>query len=242
MVTQWADDQSCDPPRRERLARSRGPPDGPGPQHCPGGEKLGPVLEEPAPAGPEEQAIVVDAMGGDNGPAVVVAGAAAAAATLRAPVILAGRAAELRALVAEHGEVAGLLRVAPAEDTIAMDEGALASWRRPRSSVAVACQLVRRGQAAAVVSAGSTGGVVATARLRLRSVPGLLRPGPGGRAADPAAAHVPPRRGRDRRPQAGDASPVRAAGGGLRADRAQRSPIRGWGCSPSAPSRARATS
>jgi glycerol-3-phosphate acyltransferase PlsX len=57
-----------------------------------------------------------------------------------------------------------------------MDEGALASWRRPRSSVAVACQLVRRGQAAAVVSAGSTAGVVATARLRLRSVPGLLRP------------------------------------------------------------------
>jgi glycerol-3-phosphate acyltransferase PlsX len=42
--------------------------------------------------------------------------------------------------------------------------------------VAVACQLVRRGQAAAVVSAGSTAGVVATGRLRLRSVPGLLRP------------------------------------------------------------------
>jgi glycerol-3-phosphate acyltransferase PlsX len=134
------------------------------------------VLEEPALAGPKEQAVVVDAMGGDNGPAVVVAGAAAAAAALRAPVILAGRAAELRALIAEQGEVAGLLQVAPAEDTIAMDEGALASWRRPRSSVAVACQLVRRGQAAAVVSAGSTGGVVATARLRLRSVPGLLRP------------------------------------------------------------------
>ena len=134
------------------------------------------MLEEPTPAGPGEQAIVVDAMGGDNGPAVVVAGAAAAAAALQAPVILAGRAAELRGLAAEHPEVADLLQVAPAEDTIGMDEGALASWRRPRSSVAVACQLVRRGQAAAVVSAGSTGGVVATARLRLRSVPGLLRP------------------------------------------------------------------
>ena len=58
-----------------------------------------------------------------------------------------------------------------------MDEGALASWRRPRSSMAVACQVIRRGQAAALVSAGSTGGIVATARLRLRSVPGLLRPG-----------------------------------------------------------------
>ena len=118
---------------------------------------------------------MVDAMGGDNGPAVVVAGAAAAATALRAPVILTGRAAELR-VDRRARRVAGLLRVVPAEDTIAMDEGALASWRRPRSSVAVACQLVRRGQAAAVVSAGSTGGVVATARLRLRSVPGLLRP------------------------------------------------------------------
>jgi glycerol-3-phosphate acyltransferase PlsX len=58
-----------------------------------------------------------------------------------------------------------------------MDEGALASLRRPRSSTAIACQLVRRGQAQAVVSAGSTGGTVATARLRLRSLPGVMRPG-----------------------------------------------------------------
>jgi glycerol-3-phosphate acyltransferase PlsX len=43
--------------------------------------------------------------------------------------------------------------------------------------MAIACQLVRRGQAEAVVSAGSTGGIVATARLRLRSLPGVMRPG-----------------------------------------------------------------
>jgi glycerol-3-phosphate acyltransferase PlsX len=135
------------------------------------------VSEEPAP-GPDrpQLAIAVDAMGGDNAPEEVVAGAAAAAAMLQTPVILTGRPTVLNPLLAAHREVAGLLRVAPADDAIAMDEGALASWRRPRSSVAVACQLVRRGQAAAVVSAGSTGGVVATARLRLRSVPGLLRP------------------------------------------------------------------
>jgi phosphate acyltransferase len=130
----------------------------------------------PDGAGPDEAAIVVDAMGGDHGPALVVAGAAAAAAALRAPVILAGRPADLQPLLAAHPEAAGLLRLAPAEDAIAMDEGALASWRRPRSSVAVACQVIRRGQAAALVSAGSTGGIVATVRLRLRSVPGVLRP------------------------------------------------------------------
>ena len=135
------------------------------------------MLEQSAPGtAPERADIVVDAMGGDHGPEQVVAGAAAAAATMRAPVILTGRPAELRTLIAAHQEVAGLLRIIPAEDAIGMGEGALASWRRPRSSVAIACQLVRRGQAAAVVSAGSTGGIVATARLRLRSVPGLLRP------------------------------------------------------------------
>jgi glycerol-3-phosphate acyltransferase PlsX len=58
-----------------------------------------------------------------------------------------------------------------------MDEGALAGFRRPRSSIAVACQLVRRGQAHAVVSAGSTGAIVASARHRLLPLPGVARPG-----------------------------------------------------------------
>ena len=65
----------------------------------------------------------------------------------------------------------------PAEDIVGMDEGALAGFRRPRSSIAVACQLVRRGQATAVVSAGSTGAIVASARQRLLPLPGVPRPG-----------------------------------------------------------------
>jgi phosphate acyltransferase len=97
-------------------------------------------------------------------------------------VILAGRSAQLGPLLAAAARPAGALRrdqvrIAAADDFVAMDEGALASWRRPRSSMAIACQLVRRGQVEAVVSAGSTGGIVATARLRLRSLPGVLRPG-----------------------------------------------------------------
>ncbi len=130
---------------------------------------------EAPPASEPRAAIAVDAMGGDHAPEEVVAGAVAAAVGHGIPVVLTGRPSQLRALLAEH-HAPPLVRIAPAEDAIAMDEGALASWRRPRSSVAVACQLVRRGQAAAVVSAGSTGGIVATGRLRLRSVPGLLRP------------------------------------------------------------------
>jgi phosphate acyltransferase len=131
--------------------------------------------ETPPPADAAHAAIAVDAMGGDNAPEEIVAGAVAAAAEHGIPVTLVGRVGQLRSLLPADPP-ATLVRIAPAEDSIAMDEGALASWRRPRSSVAVACQLVRKGQAGAIVSAGSTGGIVATARLRLRSVPGLIRP------------------------------------------------------------------
>jgi phosphate acyltransferase len=129
--------------------------------------------------------IAVDAMGGDHAPAAVVEGAAAAAAAFGIDVILTGRAAQLRPLLATQAangarngaEGPGQVKIVSADDYLAMDEGALASLRRPRSSAAIACQLVRRGQAQAVVSAGSTGGTVATARLRLRSLPGVMRPG-----------------------------------------------------------------
>ena len=120
--------------------------------------------------------IAVDAMGGDHAPGEIVAGALAAQREHGIRVLLTGPAARLREVLGGMGAI-DEVQVVPAEDNLAMDEGALASLRRPRSSVAVACQLVRRGDAAAVVSAGSTGGIVATARLRLRSLPGVLRPG-----------------------------------------------------------------
>ena len=136
-----------------------------------------PVIAAPVIAAP---VIAVDAMGGDHAPDEVIAGALAAHREHGIEIVLTGPAARLRQSLAGL-DVAALadsgLRVVAAEDHIGMDEGALASLRRPRSGVAVACQLVRRGEAAAVVSAGSTGGIVATARLRLRPLPGVLRPG-----------------------------------------------------------------
>ena len=114
-------------------------------------------------------------MGGDHAPAEIVAGAVTAVREHGISVLLTGRAGQLRPLLARHGALADI-PIVTAEDAIAMHEGALAGWRRPRSSIAVACQLVRRGQAEAVVSAGSTGGIVSTARLRLRTLPGVLRP------------------------------------------------------------------
>jgi phosphate acyltransferase len=120
--------------------------------------------------------IAVDAMGGDHAPGEIVAGTVAAVREHNLRLVLTGPPSQLRPLLAEH-DANRRIPIAPAEDTIAMDEGALAVWRRPRSGAAVACQMIRRGQAAALVSAGSTGGVVSTARLRLKLLPGVLRPG-----------------------------------------------------------------
>lgn len=119
--------------------------------------------------------VAVDAMGGDNAPDEIVAGAVAAARQHGIQVVLAGRPGQLRPLLADH-HATGEIRVVAADDAPGMDEGGLTSWRRPRSSIAVPCQLVRRGQASAVVSAGSTGAIVTTARMRLRLLPGVLRP------------------------------------------------------------------
>lgn len=129
---------------------------------------------QPGPAGPAGP-VAVDAMGGDHAPAEIVAGAVAAVREHGTRIVLTGRPGLLRPLLAASG-AQGEIRVVAAEETVAMNEGALASWRRPRSSIAVACQLVHRGQAAAVMSAGSTGAIVATARLRLRPLAGVARP------------------------------------------------------------------
>ena len=129
----------------------------------------------PARASAGRPVIAVDAMGGDHAPAAIVAGAVAAYRQGGIGVVLVGRPGQIRPLLAEHG-VIGQVRLVAAEDSVAMEDGALASWRRPRSSIAVACQLVHLGQATAVVSAGSTAAVVSTARLRLRNVTGVLRP------------------------------------------------------------------
>jgi phosphate acyltransferase len=115
-------------------------------------------------------------MGGDYAPDEIVAGALAAQREHGVITLLTGPPAQLRPVIAKLGG-GSELRVVPAEDVVRMDEGALAGFRRPRSSIAVACQLVRRGQAHAVVSAGPTGAIVASARHRLLPLAGVARPG-----------------------------------------------------------------
>jgi glycerol-3-phosphate acyltransferase PlsX len=119
--------------------------------------------------------IAVDAMGGDHAPDEIVAGAVQAVREHGIPIVLVGAPRPLTEALHRHDATAEIT-IVRAEEALAMDEGALASLRRPRSSIAVACHLVRRGDACAVVSAGSTAGIVATGKLRLRGQPGVLRP------------------------------------------------------------------
>ncbi|WP_144070123.1 phosphate acyltransferase PlsX [Nonomuraea indica] len=123
----------------------------------------------------DSKPIALDAMGGDHAPHEIVAGAVHAVRERGLPVVLVGSPRVLYEALADH-DATKEIPIVRAEEALAMDEGALASLRRPRSSIAIASHLVRRGDACAVVSAGSTAGIVATGRLRLKAQQGVLRP------------------------------------------------------------------
>jgi glycerol-3-phosphate acyltransferase PlsX len=133
--------------------------------------------------------VAVDAMGGDRGPAVLVAGAVAAARHPDVGVTLVGASAELRAELARHPDAARLdLLVEHAADAVGMGERpAEAFRRRPQSSIRVAADLVARGRADALFSAGNTGATVLAAHAGFGLLQGADRPA--------LAATVPTMRG-----------------------------------------------
>ena len=120
--------------------------------------------------------VAVDAMGGDRAPAEIVAGAAEAAAG-GVDVVLTGAAAAVEAELERCG-ARGRVEVVDAPDVIGFhDEPAAAVRARPDSSMVRACRLVRVGRAGAVVSAGSTGAMLAACLLHIGRTPGVHRPG-----------------------------------------------------------------
>lgn len=125
--------------------------------------------------------IAVDAMGGDFAPREVVRGAINYAAANADEVILVGDRTRIQAEIAEygHGHPASMT-FADAPDVIGMVEHPAAALRaKPRASIRVATDLVRDGQADAVVSAGSTGATMAAAVFRLGRIDGIDRPALG---------------------------------------------------------------
>jgi glycerol-3-phosphate acyltransferase PlsX len=122
--------------------------------------------------------IALDAMGSDNAPHPEVTGAIQAARQYGVRVLLVGREEVVRpALDANPRADRKLVEVVPAAEVIRMDEKAVRAVRGKRnSSIHVAARLVREGDAVAIVSAGNTGAVMATAKMILGSLPGVQRP------------------------------------------------------------------
>jgi len=122
-------------------------------------------------------AIVIDAMGGDHAPEVVVSGALCAANEKKIPVILVGDEQRLSALLEEKGSVSSLVTVRHASQVVGMAESPSAAVRGIKnSSIRVALDLVKRGEADAVVSAGNSGATMALAMFVLKKMEGVDRP------------------------------------------------------------------
>jgi len=119
--------------------------------------------------------LAVDAMGGDHGPSEVIPGALDFARAHPADtVILVGDPAVIREIA---GATPPNVRVVAASQVVGMDDHpALVLREKKDSSILVATDLVKRGEADAVVTAGHTGAGMAAAVLRLGRLPGVDRP------------------------------------------------------------------
>ncbi len=117
-------------------------------------------------------------MGGDRAPAEVVAGAVDAHRGHALPILLVGRTEEIRRLLGPLGDHASDIQIVDAPEIVTMEEHAVSAVRKKaRASITVACQEVADGRASAVVSAGNSGAVVASAIFSLGRLDGVERPG-----------------------------------------------------------------
>lgn len=125
------------------------------------------------------QPIAVDAMGGDRAPEELVKGAAVFLGDYSdAPVLLVGDEGRLKPLIAAYG-LAGHAEVSlkHAPETIAMHEKLAAVRRKPGSSLMLAIEAVRDGEAGALVALGNTLAVVALTHLKWGLLAGVERAG-----------------------------------------------------------------
>lgn len=111
-------------------------------------------------------------MGGDRAPTETVAGAVVASGQ-GVDVVLVGDRERLSVELARHGVD---LPVVHAPDVIGMGDDARAIRERTESSIVVCARMVRQGEAAGFVSAGSTGAAMAAAAVLVGRCPGVLRP------------------------------------------------------------------
>ena len=124
--------------------------------------------------------IAVDAMGGDYAPENIIEGVGLAVE--RYPQVerfyLVGDEARVKALADQHRLPASRIEIVHASHVVEMSDSAALSVRRKRdSSISVATEIVKAGDAQAIISAGHTGAAVAATTVKLRLLKGVSRPG-----------------------------------------------------------------
>ena len=125
--------------------------------------------------------IAVDAMGGDYAPEEVVKGAVIAAREYGVEIALVGPPERIEKELAKHDRSGTNIEiVATNEYLVEGEHPAYALRQKRKASILVATRLVKEGKADAVVGAGPTGGVVASALQILGTVEGIARPVAGG--------------------------------------------------------------
>jgi len=122
--------------------------------------------------------IAVDAMGGDEGVRVMVEGAALARRRHdRFKFLLVGDEERIRQALEAHPNLRGASEILHAPDVVTGEEKPTQALRRAKTtSMGLAIDAVKRGDAGAAVSAGNTGALMAMSKLALRTLPGIDRP------------------------------------------------------------------
>lgn len=123
--------------------------------------------------------IALDAMGGDFGPEVVIPAAVHVVKKVKdIQIILVGDEVRLRDYAKEHNiDLDEHFEIQHASEVVEMhDDPASAVRKKKDSSMRVAINLVKEGRAQAVVSAGNTGALMATAKFVLKTIAGVDRP------------------------------------------------------------------
>jgi phosphate acyltransferase len=128
---------------------------------------------------PHRVRIALDAMGGDFGPSVVVPGAQLSL-DLHPGIefLLFGNSALIQPLVEARPQLKASCRIVHTDVAIAMDAKPSQALRQGRwkSSMSMAIDAVKRGDADVAVSAGNTGALMALAKFQLKTMPGISRP------------------------------------------------------------------
>ncbi len=123
--------------------------------------------------------VAIDCMGGDHGPGVTVPAALSFQKSHpHSNIVLVGLQHAIEAeLRARHAAAGPHLRVHNASQEVGMDEAPASALRGKKdSSMRVAVNLVKNGEAHACVSAGNTGALMAISRFVLKTLPGIDRP------------------------------------------------------------------